>query len=84
MKFIQFKEKIEDDLFMVYVYNHKGEYLGYIEYKDDWKKHKQHIFVPYKDAISPELFFTEGCLLEIAEKLKELNKRKKDGKIRKC
>lgn len=70
MKFIHFKETENEIL----VYNHKKEYLGYINYKFEWKVHKQFVFNPEEFT-----FFTFGCLNEISAKLEELNKKVKDG-----
>lgn len=68
MKFIRFKaDRIKKE--ELDVYNHKGEYLGWIEFKGDWKTHKQFIFCPM-----PDMFFTKGCLHEIVQKLQEMNK----------
>ena len=65
-KFIRF-ENTGNDVYNVF--NHKNDYLGYIYFYDEWKTHKQFVFCPGIDT-----FFTAGCLLEIIEKLKELNK----------
>ena len=78
MKFIRFKEALDQENCYI-VNNHKGDRLGFIEWKGDWKIHKQYIFCPLKDT-----FFTNGCLLEIVEKLNELNKKNKDGEVHKC
>lgn len=50
------------------VMNHKGEYLGVIEFYKKWKKNKQWVFYPDNGT-----FYTDGCLEDISKKLKELN-----------
>lgn len=69
MNFIKFKPTANKDVLRVY--NHKEDYLGIIEFFSKWRIHKQFIFIPEGNS-----FFTEGCLMEIAEKMKELNKKK--------
>ena len=64
-KFVKFV-KVLDKRFNVY--NHKKEFLGHIDFFDEWKVHKQFVFYPLGDT-----FFTAGCLKEIEDKLVELN-----------
>lgn len=64
IRFNEMEEKTE-------VFNHRGEYLGDIWFNDEWKIHKQWCFSPMSGS-----FFTTGCLIEIVEKLKELNAKK--------
>jgi hypothetical protein len=67
MKFIHFKsDRVKSD--ELSVHNHKGTFLGWIEFQGEWKTDKQFIFCPANDV-----FFTEGCLREIVEKLQEMN-----------
>lgn len=73
MKFIRFKKEAGD----WNVYNHKREYLGWCEYMDEWKKHKQWAFIT-ADGRDFNIFLTAGCMREIAEGLEKLNQRGKE------
>ena len=53
---------------IIEVFNHKAQYLGYINWIGFWKVHKQFVFNP-----DNETFFTSSCLKEITEKLESLN-----------
>ena len=79
MKFIRIEkelgeEEIKDIKEITFnVFNHKKEYLGWIDYKYSWKKHKQFIFSPAEDT-----FFTIECLKEITDYLDKLNKESQE------
>lgn len=68
MNFIHFKsDRVNTN--ELSVYNHKGIFLGWIEFQGSWKTRKQFIFCP-----ADGVFFTAVCLREITEKLHELNR----------
>ena len=58
-------EKVEDEDGLWYVYNHKGEHLGEIFYKNSWKRW---IFEP-----DSETYYSSECLEQIIEFLKKLD-----------
>lgn len=70
MKFIRVKEKVYKEQQEIIIENHKGEFLGEAYFKSDWKVHKQFVFE------IEGVFFTSGCLREIADILDELTKKK--------
>jgi len=53
------------------VFNHKNDYLGEIEWMGAWKVHKQFVFV------IDDLYFTAGCLREIADNLDNMTETSK-------
>jgi hypothetical protein len=56
------------------VFNHKGDYLGFISFNNKWKRF---VFNPDKDT-----FYDSKCLVQIANELTLIHNRKNKGDLK--